>query len=101
MEQVDYLPAKRYADIIKTMWFTFFFGTAIPIGVFSSLFGLILYYLVDKFNLLRRRTVKESISKELSLEMISMLEHIVVFGPLGCLTVSYSFYQRFEQLDII
>lgn len=52
----------RYADIIKTMWFTFFFGTAIPLGVFSSLIGLICYYQVDKYNILRRRTVKESIS---------------------------------------
>jgi len=62
MEEVDYQLAMRYADIIKTMWFTFFFGTAIPLGVFSSLIGLSLFYLVDKYNILRRRTVKESIS---------------------------------------
>jgi hypothetical protein len=63
MEHPDYLSAKRYADIMKTMWFTFLFGTAIPIGFIFSLIGLILYYFVDKYNILRRRTVKESISK--------------------------------------
>jgi len=83
------------------MWFTFFFGTAIPLGIFCSFFGLMLYYLVDKYNLIRRRTVKESISKELSLEMISLLDLIVVFGPLGCLTVSYSFYGSFDFLDLL
>jgi hypothetical protein len=63
MEHPDYLSAKRYSDIMKTMWFTFLFGTAIPIGFICSLIGLILYYFVDKYNILRRRTVKESISK--------------------------------------
>jgi hypothetical protein len=67
MEDPDYLIAKRYADLIKTMWFTFFFGTAIPAGLLMSLVGLILYYAIDKYNLLRRRTVKESIGPKLSL----------------------------------
>ena len=66
MEQPDYLSAKRYSDIMKTMWFTYFYGTMIPIGLVCSLIGLFLYYFIDKYNLLRRRTVKESISSKLS-----------------------------------
>ena len=70
------------------MWFAYFFGLAIPLGVISSLFGLILYYYVDKYNILRRRTVKESISKELSIQMLYFLEAIVVFGPIGSIVTS-------------
>jgi hypothetical protein len=66
MEYPDYLSAKRYSDIMKTMWFTYFYATMIPLGLILSLAGLILYYFIDKYNLLRRRTVKESISSKLS-----------------------------------
>jgi hypothetical protein len=101
MEEVNYLAAKRYADIMKTMWFTFFFGTAIPIGCFLSCLGLITYYFIDKYNILRRRTVKENISKDLSMQMISMLSMIVVFSPVGEMTMSYAFYGTFSAYDII
>lgn len=67
MEDPDYLSAKRYSDITKTMWFTFFYGTAIPLGLLLSNIGLIMYYQIDKYNLLRRRTVKESINDKLSM----------------------------------
>jgi hypothetical protein len=62
MENPDYLQGKRYADIMKTMWFTFLFASCIPLGNVFSLINLILYYYIDKYNLLRRRTIKESLS---------------------------------------
>lgn len=67
MEDCDYSQAKRYCDIMKTVWFTFFYGGIIPIGIVLSLLTLILYYWIDKYNVLRRRTLKDSISKELSI----------------------------------
>ncbi len=30
MEFPDYTMGKRYADVMKTMWFTFFYSPAIP-----------------------------------------------------------------------
>jgi len=63
-ESPDYLQSKRYADIMKTMWFTFMYGAAIPLGIVFSIIGLSIYYFVDKYNLLRRRTVKESLGKD-------------------------------------
>lgn len=65
-ENPDYLSAKRYGDVMKTMWFTFFYGAMIPIGLIFSMLGIILYYYVDKFNILYRRTMKERIGPELS-----------------------------------
>ena len=79
MEEPDYISGKRYADIMKTMWFTFFYSPVIPLGTFWSLLGLIVYYWVDKYNVLRRRTIKESISKDLTFEMIELLEYIIIF----------------------
>ena len=54
---------KRYADLMKTMWFTFFYSPLIPIGTLYSIVGIILYYYTDKYNLIYRRTVKENIGK--------------------------------------
>jgi len=62
MEEDGYTMGKRYADIMKTMWFTFFYCPVIPLGSFWSIIGLICYYWIDKYNLINRRTIKESIS---------------------------------------
>ena len=48
MEDVQYNMAKRYAEIMKTMWFTFFYAPALPIGIVWSTVGIFLYYWVDK-----------------------------------------------------
>jgi uncharacterized membrane protein len=63
--------------------------------------GLICYYYVDKYNVLYRRTVKESISIDLTNEMIFMLELCLLFCPIGAMTMSYAFFQRFDLSNII
>ena len=63
MENPDYAMGKRYADLMKTMWFTFFYSPVIPMGTLWSIIGVVLYYYADKYNLIFRRTVKENIGK--------------------------------------
>ena len=58
MEDPDYNIGKRYADVMKTMWFTFFYSPVLPIGTIFSIVAIILYYFTDKYNLIHRRTVK-------------------------------------------
>lgn len=101
MEDPDYLSAKRYSDIMKTMWFTFFYGSIIPIGPTLSCIGLSFYYYIDLYNILTRRTVKESISNELSSAMIEMLEGIIFASALGGMIMSYAFYNNFSKYDLI
>ncbi|KAL4444843.1 hypothetical protein ABPG74_016051 [Tetrahymena malaccensis] len=83
MEHPSYTQGKRYADIMKTMWFTFFYSPIIPIGTVISLGGLIAYYITDKYNLIFRRTVKESISSRLSMQMIELVELSIIFHTFG------------------
>lgn len=68
---------------MKTMWFTFFYGDAIPIGIAINLVTLIVYYWVDKYNVLRRRTIKDTISSDLSNEMIHWLGFILILHAIG------------------
>lgn len=83
------------------MWFTFLYGTAIPLGIFFSIFGLIIYYFIDKYNLLRRRTIKENLGSALSNEMIEMLELIIFFKGFGDLTMSYNLFGQVNTQDLI
>jgi hypothetical protein len=76
---------------MKTMWFTFLYGSAIPVGILLSLMGLVLYYWIDKYNVMRRRTIKENLTKEVSIEMIEMLEATIICCGIGNITMSYAF----------
>lgn len=101
MEKVEYTQGKRYADIMKTMWFTFFYGSCIPIGILLSILSLIYYYYVDKYNVIKRRTIKESLSMEVSTEMIEMLEMIIIFFALGNFTFYYTIFERVNLLALV
>ena len=101
MEHTNYFQAKRYTDIMKTMWFTFLYGNAIPIGIVLSLLGLVCYYWVDKYNVMRRRTVKENLSKDVSIGMIELLEMTIIFCGFGNMTMSYSFFGVVRWQDIV
>jgi hypothetical protein len=83
MELPEYSMGKRYAEIIKTIWFTFLYSELLPFGVIYSVTGLILYYFVDKYVLLYKCSVKESVSSKLSRTMITVLEFTLVLKPAG------------------
>ena len=65
------------------MWVTFLYAPLIPIVVPFSLVNLIATYYVEKYTLLRRSSVKEILSKQVSLEMIELLEYIIIFYSIG------------------
>ncbi|EAR87534.2 transmembrane protein, putative (macronuclear) [Tetrahymena thermophila SB210] len=101
MEEYPYIQGKRYADIMKTMWFTFLYAPCIPLGNFFSMFNLVIYYYIDKYNILRNSTVKENLSKEVSLQMTENLEYITVFFALGNFTFSIHLFNTVEWASII
>lgn len=57
MEEESYDLGKRFAEVIEMMWFVYLYSTLIPIGAVIIVAGLIFYYWVDKYNLLRRSKV--------------------------------------------
>lgn len=83
MEYPDYDLGKRYAEVMKVMWFTMLYTWLVPIAPIISFFGLALYYLVDKFVLLRRCSVKQSISINLSRKIFKLLEISLLLQPAG------------------
>jgi hypothetical protein len=83
MELPEYSMGKRYAEIIKTVWFTFLYIELIPFGAIYSFSGLILYYLVDKYILLYRCSIKDSVSSKLSRTMVTVLDFTLVLKPAG------------------
>ena len=83
MEDYPYDMGKRYAEILETMWFTFLYSSLIPIGPFITLIGLSLYYWIDKYNLLRRSKLNNTIESKLPLLAIFIMQLIAVWKPLG------------------
>ena len=83
------------------MWFTFFYGAIIPIGIPLSMTGIMLYYLVDKFNVLRRRTIKEKLSGKLSDRMTGLLELILAFNGVGNYICRLKILNQQSYLDIV
>jgi hypothetical protein len=75
---------------MKTMWFTFLYGNAIPVGIILSMIGLVCYYWVDKYNVMRRRAIKENLSSKVSIQMIELLEMSIIFQGFGNMTMTYS-----------
>ena len=73
----------------KTMWFTFFYAPCIPLGLIFSMITLVLYFWIDKYNVMHRRTIKETLSKDVSIEMIENIELTLVFFAVGNLTFSW------------
>lgn len=61
MEDYPYDMGKRYAEVLETMWFTFLYASLIPLGAFLSFIGFCMYYWIDKYNLLRRSKIQNSI----------------------------------------
>jgi len=92
VEQVEYTQGKRYADIMKTMWFTFFYTSCIPLGTLLSIVSLSLYYWVDKYNVTHRRTIKESLSMDVTLEMIELLEMCIIWFAIGNITFQWQLF---------
>ena len=60
-----------------------------------------MYYYVDKYNVMRRRTIKESISYEVSVEMIEMLELTIIFFAVGNFTFSYHLFHKIEWQEYV
>ncbi len=83
MSDSTYLMGKRYAEVIKTIWFTFLYATLVPAGTLITLFGLIFYYWIDKYNLLRRSTIKSNISGKLALVSMKLLDFSLILMPIG------------------
>lgn len=65
------------------MWFTYLYSTLIPIGAVITLFGLICYYWIDKYNLLRRSSISGQISGNIINVSITLLDFTLLLRPVG------------------
>jgi hypothetical protein len=65
------------------VWFTYFYASLIPIGAPLALLGTSLFYWVDKYNLLRKSSVKKVISGDFSMRALIMLDLTLILKPVG------------------
>ena len=65
------------------MWVTFLYAPLIPIVLPFSLVYIILTYYIEKYTIMRRSTVKDVLSRNISVEMTEYLEFIIIFYSIG------------------
>ena len=82
-EYPEYSISDKYSDIINTMWVTFLYAPLIPIVLPFSLVYIILTYYIEKYTIMRRSTVKDVLSRNISVEMTEYLEIIIIFYSIG------------------
>lgn len=80
---------KRYGEVLQIMWFTFLYMTIIPVGAVFSCLGLLAYYWVDKYNLLRRSSIQGQVSGDLINLTLNMLQFTLVLRILGEMLFDY------------
>ena len=44
--------SNEYAYLINTLWFSMFYLIVLPVGILISIGGIILYYCINKVNLM-------------------------------------------------
>ena len=81
--------AGKYAVILNTMWITFLYAPLIPIALVFGIIGLIFFYWVQKYNIVRRSTIQEALDCKLSIEMIELLEYIIILYALGNIIIFF------------
>ena len=82
-EYPEYSISDKYSDIMNTMWVTFLYAPLIPIVLPFSLVYIILTYYIEKYTIMRRSTVKDVLSRNISIEMTEYLELIIIFYSIG------------------
>lgn len=65
------------------MWVTFLYAPMIPAVLPFSLVYIILTYYIEKYTIMRRSTVKDVLSRNISVEMTEYLEFIIIFYSIG------------------
>ncbi|CAD8115768.1 unnamed protein product [Paramecium primaurelia] len=64
----------QYSYLCKTTWLTFFFAPLIPISILFGQVGLVSYYWIEKYLLLRRNSKPPFQSSHLDTEMLYLID---------------------------
>jgi len=65
------------------MWFTFLYVDLIPIGTLLIMIGLMIYYWIDKYNLLRRASVDGNMSGQIVVGALKLLDAVLFWRFAG------------------
>ncbi|CAD8181933.1 unnamed protein product [Paramecium octaurelia] len=82
----------QYSYLCKTTWLTLFFAPLIPISILFGLIGLILYYWIQKYLLLRRNRKPPFQSSHLDREMLNLLDLSPLLLSTMQFLIDYSFH---------
>lgn len=95
MEKVEYRLGGKYAYAVQSLWLSLFYGYSLPYLSLITGVCLIGFYLIDKYNLLRNRTVKESLGKLLTSNMVGLAEVAILLFAFGLNFFTYLIFDKY------
>ncbi|KAL4475818.1 hypothetical protein ABPG72_011379 [Tetrahymena utriculariae] len=90
-EQPQFTIESEYSQVMNTLLMTLFYATPLPICVLWPIAGIVIQYLIAKYNLIKRRSAPFNIGSSLSQVMINLMNAgIVIFGCLSYMFIYMS-----------
>lgn len=83
MEFVEYNLGDSYSDAMQTLWLTVLFALVLPAATIFGALSLLGYYFINKYNLLSKRSVNETLCKTLSDHMVELTEYSLPLFSFG------------------
>ena len=101
MENTPYDIGKRYAEVVEIMWFTSLYSSLIPIGACISLVGIVMYYWVDRYNLLRKSTIRYEVSGKMTDLAMKLLDLSLILKPAGHMLFDEQIREGYQISSIV
>ncbi|KAL4478394.1 hypothetical protein ABPG74_006629 [Tetrahymena malaccensis] len=93
-EEPQFTIESEYSQFMNTLLMTLFYATPLPICILWSIAGIIIQYLIAKYNLIKRRSAPFNIGSSLSQVMINLMNAgILIFA---CLSYVFIYMSKDE-----
>ncbi len=101
MEDYHYDMSKKYSEVFKLIWLTFLYSQLIPLGSFLAIYGLVLYYWVDKYNFVHSCTRKPNISGKMTLLAVKSIDATLFMVPAGSFLFDLMLRSHFNVISLM
>lgn len=101
MEFVEYNLGDSYSDAMQTLWLTVLFALVLPAATIFGALSLLGYYFINKYNLLSKRSVNETLCKTLSDHMVELTEYSLPLFSFGGLYFIHKITGEYDFMLIV
>lgn len=100
-ENPDMNLALKYAYLGKTIFMTVFYIPLLPVGILISFCGLLLFYIIEKYNTTKFYKKPPSIQAEISLIYLKLFKLVIFLNAIGVYVFQSNMYENYFNFDLL